>query len=60
MKWTDYATCWVMAAETGPANSDACTVTDFAYSQEFLEALQAMDISLYATAMNGFSLKNIN
>ena len=57
MKWTDHATCLVMAAETGPANSDACTVTDFAYSQEFLEALQAMDISLYATAMNGFSLK---
>ena len=60
MKWTDYATCWVMAAETGPADSDACTVTDFAYSQEFLEALQAMDISLFTTSMNGFSLKNIN
>lgn len=60
MKWTDYATCWVMAAETSPAGSDACTVTDFAYSQEFLEALQAMDISLYSTPMNGFSLKNIN
>ena len=60
MKWTDYATCWVMASETGPADSDACTVTDFAYSQEFLEALQAMDISLYSTPMNGFSLKNIN
>ena len=60
MKWTDYATCWVMAAETGPADSDACTVTDFAYSQEFLEALQAMDIGLFTTPMNGFSLKNIN
>lgn len=60
MKWTDYATCWVMAAETGPADSDTCTVTDFAYSQEFLEALQAMDISLFTTPMNGFSLKNIN
>ena len=60
MKWTDYATCWVMAAETGPAGSDACTVTDFAYSQEFLRALQEMDISLYSTPMNGFSLKNIN
>ena len=60
MKWTDYATCWVMAAETGPEDSDACTVTDFAYSQEFLEALQAMDISLFTTPMNGFSLKNIN
>lgn len=60
MKWTDYATCWVMASETGPANSDACTVTDFAYSQEFLRALQEMDIILYSTPMNGFSLKNIN
>lgn len=60
MKWTDYATCWVMAAETGHADSDACTVTDFAYSREFLEALQAMDISLFTTPMNGFSLKNIN
>lgn len=60
MKWTDYATCWVMADETGPAGSDACTVTDFAYSQEFLRALQEMDISLYSTPMNGFSLKNIN
>lgn len=60
MKWTDYATCWIMAAETGPADSDACTVTDFAYSQEFLRALQEMDISLFTTPMNGFSLKNIN
>ena len=60
MKWTDYATCWVMAAETGPADSDVCTVTDFAYSREFLEAMQAMDISLFTTPMNGFSLKNIN
>ena len=60
MKWTDYATCWVMASETGPADSDACTVTDFAYSQEFLRALQEMDISLFTTPMNGFSLKNIN
>ena len=30
MKWTDYATCFVMAAETGPSDGDACTVTDFA------------------------------
>ena len=60
MKWTDYATCWVMADETGPADRDACTVTDFAYSREFLEALQAMDVSLFTTPMNGFSLKNIN
>lgn len=60
MKWTDYATCWVMAAETGPADSDACTVTDFAYSQEFLREMQEMGVNLFTTPMNGFSLKNIN
>lgn len=60
MKWTDYATCWVMAAETAATDSAACTVTDFAYSQEFLQAIQEMDSSLFTTPMNGFSLKNIN
>lgn len=60
MKWTDYATCWVMAAETAATDSAACTVTDFAYSQEFLQAIQEMDSRLFTTPMNGFSLKNIN
>lgn len=58
MKWTDYDTCWVMADETGPSDSDACTVTDFAYPAELLEQMQSM--SLMSTPMNGFSLKNIN
>ena len=60
MKWTDYATCFVMAAETGPSDGDACTVTDFAYSQDDMRQIQSMNVSLMSTPMNGFSLKNIN
>lgn len=60
MKWTDYATCFVMAAETGPSDGDACTVTDFAYSQDDMRQMQSMSVSLMSTPMNGFSLKNIN
>lgn len=60
MKWTDYATCFVMAAETGPSDGDACTVTDFAYSQDEMRQMQSMSVSLMSTPMNGFSLKNIN
>lgn len=61
MKWTDYATCFVMAAETDPSDGDACTVTDFAYSQDDMRQMQSMSVSLMSsTPMNGFSLKNIN
>lgn len=60
MKWPDYATCFVMAAETGPSDGDACTVTDFAYSQDEMRQMQSMSVSLMSTPMNGFSLKNIN
>lgn len=60
MKWTDYATCFVMAAETGPSDGDACTVTDFAYSQDDMWQMQSTSVSLMSTPMNGFSLKNIN
>ena len=60
MKWTDYATCFVMAAETGPSDGDACTVTDFAYSQDDMRQMQSMSVSLMSTPMNGFSLKNIS
>lgn len=54
MKWTDYATCFVMAAETGPSDGDACTVTDFAYSQDDMRQMQSMSVSLMSTPMNGF------
>ena len=60
MKWTDFATCFVMAAETGPSDGDACTVTDFAYSQDDMRQMQSMSVSLMSTPMNGFSLKNIS
>ena len=58
MKWTDYATCWVMAAETCAAASDSCTVTDFAYPREIFRMLREMQ--MYATPMEGFTLKNIS
>ena len=61
MKWTEYATCFVMTAETGPSDGDACTVTDFAYSQDDMRQMQSMSVSLMSsTPMNGFSLKNIS
>ena len=60
MKWTDYSTAWVMAAETGGAYADSCTVTDFAYTEEFLRQVQMMETHMATTSMNGFSLKNIN
>ena len=58
MKWTDYATCSVMATETGSTESDSCTVTDFAYPREVLRMLREMQT--YTTAMEGFTLKNIS
>lgn len=60
MKWTDYSTAWVMAAETNEALTDSCTVTDFAYTEEFLRQVQMMETFMATTPMNGFSLKNIN
>ncbi|MGN0747862.1 MAG: hypothetical protein ACI4ML_14410 [Aristaeellaceae bacterium] len=58
MKWTDYATCWVMATEACAAAADSCTVTDFAYTRELLQLLR--EAQPYATAMDGFTLKNIS
>ena len=58
MKWTDYATCWVMATEACTAMADSCTVTDFAYTRELLQLLR--ETQPYTTAMEGFTLKNIS
>lgn len=58
MKWTDYATCWVMAAEACAAAADSCTVTDFAYTRELLQLIR--ETRPYTTAMEGFTLKNIS
>lgn len=58
MKWTADETVWVMAAETGKTDADACTVTDFAYPKEMLRLLREMQT--YTAETDGFSLKNIH
>lgn len=60
MKWTDTDTVYVLASETEVTDSTECTVTDYAYSEEFLEMLRQTDALFVTTGMNGFSLKNIS
>ena len=60
MKWTDFDTIYVLAAEAEATDSTECTVTDYAYSREFLQMLQQTDPMFTTTSMNGFSLKNIS
>ena len=61
MKWTDYATCWILADETVDSTEEGCTVTDFAYTLEYLQMTRNSGRRmLKASSMNGFSLKNIN
>ncbi len=58
LKWTESATAWVLASETCDAFDEACTVTDYAYTEELLQ--MSNDISFYASAMDGFTLKSIS
>lgn len=60
MKWTDTDTVYVLASETEATNETECTVTDYAYSREFLQMLQETSAMFYTTSMNGFSLKSIS
>ena len=62
LKWTDYATAWILPDETFESSDDSCTVTDFAYTVEFLNMNRSSGRKLLkaATPMNGFTLKNIN
>ena len=61
MKWTDYATCWILSDETAESAEEGCTVTDFAYTLEYLQQTRNSGRRmLKASPMNGFSLKNIN
>ena len=61
MKWTDYATAWILPDETGESAEDGCTVTDFAYTLEYLQQVRNSGRRmLKASPMNGFTLKNIN
>lgn len=61
MKWTDYATCWILLDETSESAVEGCTVTDFAYTLEYLQQTRNSGRRmLKASPMNGFTLKNIN
>ena len=62
LKWTDYATAWILPDETFESSDVSCTVTDFAYTVEFLNMNRGSGRKLLkaATPMNGFTLKNIN
>ena len=62
MKWTRYGTAWVLESETGEAAGDACTVTDLAYTLEYLRTTRGSGRRglLGATPMQGFTLKSIN
>ena len=60
MKWTDYATAWILPDETGESAEEGCTVTDFAYTLEYLQQVRNSGRRmLKASPMNGFTLKNI-
>lgn len=62
MKWTDYGTAWIMADETDIALAESCTVTDYAYTIEYLQKIRSGGRKklMAASPMNGFSLKNIS
>lgn len=62
MKWTNYSTAWILANETTEAASDSCTVTDYAYTLEYLKMTRTSGRKglRSTTPMNGFTLKNIN
>ena len=61
MIWTDYATAWILADETMEAFAESCSVTDFAFTDDYLNTTRSgARRILAATPMNGFSLKNIH
>ena len=61
MKWTDYSTAWIKATETEDSSADSCTVTDFAYTLEYLKMTRRSGAKLLSTTpMDGFTLKKIN
>ncbi len=56
LKWTEYDSVYVLAAETAISTEQECTLTDYAF-----ETVPASSGRLRsASAMNGFSLKSIN
>ena len=56
LKWTDYDTLYVLAAETVETTEQDFTVTDYA----FTSVPRTFSLLRSTTPMNGFSLKTIN
>ena len=56
LKWTDYDTLYVLAAETVETTEQDFTVTDYA----FTSVPRTLSLLRSTTPMNGFSLKTIN
>ena len=62
IKWTDYDSVWILSDETGESADEFLTVTDYAYTLEFLNMKRSSGRKRLraATPMNGFTLKNIS
>ena len=61
MKWTKYGTAWVLESETWDAAGDSCTVTDYAYTTEYLRMIRGYGKrGINTTPMEGFTLKDID
>ena len=59
LKWTDYGTAWVMSAETVESGKDSYTVTDFAYTKEYLQTNHGSRRALLSASKGGIPLINL-
>ena len=61
LRWSDHGSVWVLQTETEESDKDSCTLTDYAYTKEYLQKSRSSRRKLMnASPMNGFTLKNIN
>ena len=61
LRWSDHESVWVHQTETEESDKDSCTLTDYAYTKEYLQKSRSSRRKLMnASPMNGFTLKNIN
>ena len=61
LRWSDHGNVWVLQTETEESDKDSCTLTDYAYTKEYLQKSRSSRRKLMnASPMNGFTLKNIN
>lgn len=57
LKWTAYGTAWILSNEVSGVSADTCTLTDYAYTDEFLRMIRSNSTMLKASTMNGFTLR---